>query len=41
MTLFPESVFATLVYASLAMTALGGTTLIVLLARDWKGRNLW
>lgn len=41
MTLFPESVFATLVYAALALTTIGSTTLIVLLARDWKGRNLW
>jgi hypothetical protein len=41
MTLFPEAFFTALVYVAIALTIAGGACLIVLLARDLKGKNLW
>lgn len=41
MTLFPKTFFMVLVYAAILLTILGGTTLIVLLVRDWKAKKIW
>lgn len=39
--LFPFSLFSVMVYASLFLTALGATTLLVLLAIDFMKKKIW
>jgi hypothetical protein len=41
MTLFPESFFAVLVYGGIALAAVGGVLLLVLLIRDVGEKRIW
>lgn len=41
MIIFPEMFFVVLVYLAIGMSALGGSALLVMVAKDWKGKNLW
>ena len=41
MTLFPEWIFAVLVYGGIALAAIGGVLLLVLLLRDTGGKRIW
>lgn len=41
MHFFPEIIVALLIYGSLILTGLGAVTLIILIVRDWKNKELW
>lgn len=41
MHLFSQTFLSLLILLSLVCTGLGGTLLLVLLARDWKNNDLW
>ncbi|MGD2109398.1 MAG: hypothetical protein PVI86_08390 [Phycisphaerae bacterium] len=41
MTLFPQWFFTILVYGGIALAALGGVLLLVLLFRDVGGKRIW
>jgi hypothetical protein len=41
MTLFPEWLFAALVYGGIGLAVVSGVLLLVLLIRDIGGKSLW
>jgi hypothetical protein len=41
MTLFPEWFFVGVVYGGIALAAVGGVLLLILLIRDIGGKRIW
>ena len=41
MILFPSWFFETIVYGGIALAAVGGVLLLILLLRDVRGKTLW